>query len=299
MGFVMGGGEREMTATRYAVIRHIERVRHHLAFEISETVLNELALWAHAANAILFFEDGTVRAPNGKALVDPETGEADEGAEVPSPAGALERKQRSDATLVALEIPVLASLPAIEDEIEVELRPAADVLGRCAALFACALRAESLADGQPPIPVSEVLQRVPLATDQLSPEERAFLDAEPPGRQTIVNMVWRYEALGALMWSIGLLPELPLPTALVDVPRVARIMLDLDPTQPVSLRPDAEILDSLDLTFRLHWAATNARVTNKPPPADLDGGVIQERHHALNWLIRFEGAAWDDVTTPT
>jgi hypothetical protein len=31
----------------------------------------------------------------------------------------------------------------------------------------------------------------------------------------------------------------------------------------------------------------------------LDPGVIQERHHALNWLVRFEDAEWDDVDTPT
>jgi hypothetical protein len=27
--------------------------------------------------------------------------------------------------------------------------------------------------------------------------------------------------------------------------------------------------------------------------------VVQERHVALNWLIRFEGAEWDQVDTPT
>lgn len=28
-------------------------------------------------------------------------------------------------------------------------------------------------------------------------------------------------------------------------------------------------------------------------------GVVAERHHALNWLVRFMDADWDDVDTPT
>jgi hypothetical protein len=65
------------------------------------------------------------------------------------------------------------------------------------------------------------------------------------------------------------------------------------------LRPTGELLDALDLSFRLHWATTDARVKNAAPPAGLEPGVVAERHHALNWLVRFQDAAWDDVETPT
>ena len=34
-------------------------------------------------------------------------------------------------------------------------------------------------------------------------------------------------------------------------------------------------------------------------PGALEGGVIYERHYALNWLFCFEQADWDDVDTPT
>jgi len=63
-------------------------------------------------------------------------------------------------------------------------------------------------------------------------------------------------------------------------------------------RPAGEILDALDLHYRLHWAVRQARL-DKREPAGLDGGVILERHHALNWLVRFEESDWDDVDTPT
>ncbi len=64
-------------------------------------------------------------------------------------------------------------------------------------------------------------------------------------------------------------------------------------------RPAAEILDALDLHFRLHWAARQASVEQKSPPTDLEPGVVVERRHALNWLVCFQDADWDGVDTPT
>ena len=65
------------------------------------------------------------------------------------------------------------------------------------------------------------------------------------------------------------------------------------------LRPISEILDALDSNYQMLWAARQAGVAGKEIPAGLDGGVLVERQHALNWLIRWGGAAWDDVDTPT
>ena len=65
------------------------------------------------------------------------------------------------------------------------------------------------------------------------------------------------------------------------------------------LRPASDILDALDLHYRLHWAVRQARLDNKPVPGGIEGGVVYERHYALNWLVRFEDAEWDAVETPT
>ena len=64
------------------------------------------------------------------------------------------------------------------------------------------------------------------------------------------------------------------------------------------LRPAPEILDALDLHQRLHWAVREAE-RGGGTAGELDAGVIRERHRALNWLVRFENAAWDDVDTPS
>ena len=78
-------------------------------------------------------------------------------------------------------------------------------------------------------------------------------------------------------------------------------MLENAQRDPATLRqrPTAEILDQLDLHLRLHWLTTEARLGRRDAEPGVDPGVVLERHRALNWLVRFEDADWDDVDTPT
>ncbi len=62
----------------------------------------------------------------------------------------------------------------------------------------------------------------------------------------------------------------------------------------LKLRSISEIMDASDLTYRLHWA-----VRNYGASLELDGGVVQERHHAINWLTNYDGEKWDWVATDT
>jgi len=50
---------------------------------------------------------------------------------------------------------------------------------------------------------------------------------------------------------------------------------------------------------RFDWACVAARVSGKSPPKGVDCEVVMERHHALNWLIGYQGQEWDDVSTDT
>jgi hypothetical protein len=301
MGFVMDRGKRSMSAMRYGVLRHLDRVRHHVAFEIESSELPALERWARDANAILFHSDGTVRAPDGKVLVDPGSGEPEPGAALPYPADAVARKAATDRTLDERGIRVLATIPPCGSELEVELREPRDVATRVLALFVCAARAESLAANEP-LPVEMMQQRMPLAFGAMSPRETAFMAASEPAKQDVIDHVWRYEALLPLAWSVGLVESLPFPTAICDVASLAKTLFALDGEAFVAsarLRPIGEILDVLDQTFRLHWVVTNARVKQTAPPAELVPGAVAERHHALNWLTRFADAEWDAVPTPT
>ncbi len=300
MGFIMDRGKRPMTQMRYAVLRHLERVQHHLALEVEDIRHGGLADWATCANAILFFPDGTVRAPDGRVLVNPETGDPEPNAKAPYPKDAVERKAATNAKLAELGIRGPASLPPVVSEIEVELQPASLVASRCLALLACALRAESLASGQA-LSAKEIREKLPGAFEAMSPIEKDFFKRERPEQQAITNHGWRYEALAALFWALNGF-ELPFPNQIANVADLAKRLFDLDTKVFVAnaqLRDVREILDALDLHVRLHWAVREARLNQKAPPPNVEVGVVVERHHALNWLTGFERADWDDVKTPT
>ena len=63
------------------------------------------------------------------------------------------------------------------------------------------------------------------------------------------------------------------------------------------LRSVGELLDAADMIFRLDWACVDTRIHGLPAPAGMDGGVVMERHKALNWLIC--GDDWDEVDIST
>ncbi|MEE7548895.1 DUF4272 domain-containing protein, partial [Xanthomonas sp. Kuri4-1] len=171
---------------------------------------------------------------------------------------------------------------------------------RMLALFAVALRAEMISAGDRVLPLDEVVARLPAVDGALSPQEQAFFDDAQPAPQSLANFGWRYESLALLQWALGLAESLPAATAICDVPQAAQRALDFAQVQPVPrLRPLPELLDAWDAHLRLHWAVRQADMDGREPPAGLLPGVVLERHYALNWLFRFEDAAWDEVDTPT
>jgi Domain of unknown function (DUF4272) len=213
-----------------------------------------------------------------------------------------DRQARSEEELGQFGIRTPATLPPVVSEIDVVLRPAPEVARRAMALFAVALRAESLMSRD--IPVEE--KDRPLALRALTPKERAFLNDAAPDQQQITNFAWRYEALWMLAWAIGLVEELCYPSETCDVGILSKTFLEADEEallKKARLLPTETLLDALDLHFRLHWLVRQ-RQDGKPADGemggnDLDPGVVLERHHALNWLVQYEGAEWDDVQTPT
>ena len=87
------------------------------------------------------------------------------------------------------------------------------------------------------------------------------------------------------------------------MPWAARLMLEARDTEggmrAMKMRSNGEILDALDVHYRLHWLVRQARLKDQGPVQGVDAGVVLERHRVLNWLVRFEDSAWDDVDTPT
>ncbi len=301
IGYVLKRGDGQMTHQRYHVMRHIQRVQQHLSLWLDESQLDAYSEWAVAANAIAFMPDGDIRDPHGYVLLAAADGSIESGAAIPYPEQAWQRKARTDTLLAEMGIQLPTHLPPLVSEAELQLRPAVEILGRALALYIVALRAESVATNQP-IPAHELTERFPQVHAWLSPAEREFLETEEPAEDILPQFAWRYESLYLLEWALGLQDELPFADDICDVPLTARTMMNMDfdaAMAKAKTRPASQILDALDLHYRLHWLVRQNRMKEVALPLNLEAGVIYERHYALNWLVNFENADWDEVDTPT
>lgn len=301
INYVLSRGEDKMTATKYHLMRHIERVFHHLSFDIDDASFQNFSDWARQANAICYLTDGSVRDPALLTLIDAD-GKGDDGAQIPYPLDAVKRKLRSEEQLRNFGVRTLSSLPPVVGDGEVECRDAQEVARRALALFLVTRRAEALGTDRE-ISVAGLRESSPLACEALTPKEQAFLDAAVPSQQQITDFNWRYEALNVLLWSLNRITQLRPPLAPCNVEEIAKLMGGIDEKEFIgdaTLRWPSDILDALDLVYRLHWAPRQSRLDGKPSGAPpYAPSIAQERHFALNWLVRFENADWDDVDTPT
>lgn len=211
-----------------------------------------------------------------------------------------DRKTSTEAKLKARNIAVNEHLPLIESEDEIKLRSPEELLRRLIALWAVVdkvfLREQS---ETPAYIVTNGMQA------WLSGVELKFLQAEQPSERDAIHFSWQLEALYFVAWCAGLLESGELPTEESSV----KPMLHLFPSGAevperlrgaIKPRGKAEVLDRADLLYRLHWAVRDAKLTGVPAPEGIDGGVVQEWHRAVNWMIGYgEEDDWDQVGTDT
>lgn len=69
-GYIWQGAGRTMTANVYHLLQHVRRVRHQLSATVDTDDLESMCAWAARANAVLFYQDGSVRDDQGHPLVD-------------------------------------------------------------------------------------------------------------------------------------------------------------------------------------------------------------------------------------
>lgn len=209
------------------------------------------------------------------------------------------RKAKTEALLQKEGIPYLPSLPCVESEAGTKLRSPEEVGIRIVCLFCVVGSAFEVGDAV----YKEYLREHDL-WDHLTPDEASFLAKESPDRKSIINFTWRSEALFVLMWSVRLFNDLPLPRKETDTGEVVSRFPGVDQSprpfiRGLHLRRKAEVLDASDLIYRLHWATRQAGLDGMAAPTGLIPGVIQEWHHAINWITRYDDQDWDEVATNT
>ncbi len=207
------------------------------------------------------------------------------------------RKAKTETYLTMKKVPVNKNLPLVEDVQEARFRSAQDVARRAIVLYNVA----ALANGIEKQKVVEALKKAGV-WDSVAPSEKAFIEAAAPTKQQTINATWRVEGLWVLLWALRKVETLDFPAQHCDpqnihplIPRADRAQEFMDSAR---LRDPEEILDETDKIYRIHWAVREAQLNDKAMPADLNSGVVVERHYALNWLTWYEDE-WDDITTDT
>jgi len=204
---------------------------------------------------------------------------------------------RSVARLRAEGVPVLDSLPVIETEADSHIRSRDEIVDRAIALLAVASRGA----GDPPEQVDRFVATFD-ASRHFSPHERAFFAQARPDPRTASALSWRFEGVVVLLWALGYRDSLGTPAAPVDGAELVRAFVSRTPAafrSGAHVRSRSELLDAADRIYRYAWATTDARINDRPAPAGLSPDVVMEWHQAINWLIGYQDAAWDDVPTDT
>ncbi len=137
--------------------------------------------------------------------------------------------------------------------------------------------------------------------DQVSPREQAFLlDPNSLSPEDWNRLRWRQEAEWTLLWIVGKVDELGLPTRQCDTRRLCDELIpalgsDIEPFLASSkLRPPGVLLAEVDRHYDL-WCqyCRICRTQSHLVPIDLQPSVLFQREYAFEWLSF--GGPWDDV----
>ncbi len=276
------------------------------------------AIYDQDSNLILapdgsFSEDADVLGPVREMIADRTTVTLPESDGPSATPLQIERFERVMEQIRERSIPTLSYPLLIDDEEHTNVRSSEEVAHRVLVLWVVCL----IANGESREDAISLLE-VRNLWDWTSPEEREFLEEEQSDRDHAQKLLWRLECLQVLLWSLGEIDDLGWPEGMCDVGRIGEIMRarenDESFVTEAKLRPIGEILDAKQLILLCHWAIRETHVHNRAMPENLDWanpskmlkvsmcpttGVVAEWHHALNWLLCFDDADWDDVDTPT
>ncbi len=299
LGYVLHAAEGNMDSDLWEIFYRVSKARQGFGLTIEPDWDDEIAprLVAALAEAVcgFIFVSDMLTDPWGELILGPGNERA-KGVKFVFDS-AKERRARSNGRLATLGLTTPDWLPVTVGDEEVLLRAAAGVARRAIVLMAVAMRAE----GAPQAKVLKFLEQRGVL-DAATPEEQAFLNHAEPDEAQKRHLTWRFESLWTLLWALGHLESIGPPAAQCDAKRSIKL-INQAPAQKfvgqARLRPAVEILDEVDFFYRAHWHVRRVELDERPAMEDLDADVVQERHHALNWLTNYRYQEWDDVTTDT
>jgi hypothetical protein len=210
-----------------------------------------------------------------------------------------ERKERSERLLKNFGININPNLPLVENENEdeIKLRTKEEIVDRIIALTLVSAKAMGATKEE----VDGFIETYN-APELFSQDEKEFISNKNPNQNNFVAFSWKIECVWVLLWSLKLIPDLKYPNNTCDVDLIYKTVFNKSKEELLndsSPRTDSEILDNLDLIYRIHWAVRDAQANDRDMPKELNESVVYERHYGFNWLVNYMEQEWDEVSTDT
>ena len=213
-----------------------------------------------------------------------------------------QRREENNIKIKNMGITCFEKLPAIEDSKTANFK-SVDDLGKkaIATLLTIQLASDalnSLFDESKPY-FEKLINSFDVSSYLDDKEKRIF--SGDYTRQNLLDESWLYEAYWSLVWALGLTNDMS-PSSICDVRTAINFVNKYDDYESFkkSFRPrdKEEILDMLDLYYRLNWAITEKRLSPDTQIGNLDPEVVIERRRGLEWIIS-EEFNWDDISLDT
>ena len=192
----------------------------------------------------------------------------------------------------AMGYEVNSSLPLLDDGISI--RGNNEIIDRCLALFATVAGSYGFAK---PDAIDWLNQEE--LDSVLSESESLFLKGSDSEK---VHYQKQVEALNAFAWMLGYVKEMEFDQVcennLISLyPDIKNKASSTEFRAKSNIRSLQEIVEKCDLSYCLHWAVTDAGLSNKRLPGDIGTHVIIERRRALEWALSND--EWDEVSLDT
>jgi len=225
-------------------------------------------------------------------------GKNDDNSELYYYEDAKNRKAKTISLLNEKGFKTIEHLPTVVSEEELNLRDVSDVAKRALVLSILSSKVDNLSMEE----VKLILEKYKLM-ESLTEKETNFLNNPNPEEQDLINFKWNIESSKTLLWSIGFIDKLDFPSDTYKVEDVIKSIFEETPQKIIEnakFRNNAEILDQLDMMYRLNWLITDEKLKDKEAKLkNINDGVVYERHRALNWLTYTGNNEWDNIRIDT
>ncbi|MGY3185821.1 DUF4272 domain-containing protein [Lysinibacillus sp. TE18511] len=217
-----------------------------------------------------------------------------------------QRKNKTIAFLKENAIPYAASLPQLPPIEACQFKTQEDIARRAVALliviqFACDVAQGGNVEESRDFFIN--MLRKYEVEDDLTNNERDFLQASEPDAQEAINISWQYEAYWTLIWALGFVEKLDVPDEVCDCEHAIQVVSNYETFeqfyQETTMRNQEEILDEADKIYRYHWACVDSRIQEQTAPAGMNESIVMERRRGLFWMIGHRDEAWDTISMDT